>query len=48
MSPAQFWKMPPPTVWWLVEAKRPRRTPLPESDMADLHAFMVKEGHLDG
>lgn len=40
--------MHPLEVWWLVEAKMPRKSVLPESELADLHAFMQKEGLLDG
>lgn len=40
--------MHPLELWWLVEAKMPRKSGPLGSDLEDVRAFMQREGLLDG
>ena len=48
MTPSEFWRLHPAELWWLIDARRPRRTyaGMTEDDMAELHDWLKEQALL--
>lgn len=49
VSRTEFWSMHPVEVFWLIDARMPKKTyagGMSEDEVADIHAHLKREGHL--